>query len=61
MQIQLSPGELIDVTFEGTDGVITVKFDFEGDQKVSVEADLPDSSGREGVIYMEDFSGTVCR
>lgn len=55
MRIVLSAGERVVVTFEGTDGEITVTFG-DGGSLVRVEADLPDSSGREGVIYEEDES-----
>lgn len=52
MKVVLEPGEKVVVTFAGTDGEITVAF-ADGGATVRVEADLPDSSGRSGVIYEE--------
>jgi hypothetical protein len=52
MKIELKLSEKITVTLEGTDGEFTVEFN-EADLRVT--ADMPDSSGREGVIYMEAF------
>jgi hypothetical protein len=55
MKCELSPGEKLVVTFEGTDGEITVEFAMDG-ALVRVSADLPDSTGRKGVIYEERAS-----
>ena len=55
MKVELEPGEKVAVTLSGTDGVITVSYDGDGDSKLTVHADLPDTSGREGIIYEEDF------
>ncbi len=52
MKIELKPGERITVTLEGTDGEIEVAFN---ESDVRVTTDLPDSSGREGIIYQECF------
>lgn len=53
MKLELKPGEAVEVTLEGTDGIITVMF-AAGGSLVRVHADLPDSQGRVGVIYEED-------
>lgn len=53
MQVILEVGETLDVRFRATDGRILVRF---GVDALSVDADLPDSSGRKGEIYREDFS-----
>ncbi len=53
MQIVLKPGERIDVCFEDSDGTIQVAFERDA---IIVSSELPDTSGREGVIYREVFS-----
>ena len=53
MRVVLKPNESVDITFEGTDGVITVSF-ARGGMTVQVIADLPDSTGRVGVNYEEN-------
>jgi hypothetical protein len=60
-RVVLSPGQRVVVEFEGTDGQIGVDFDSQGDSKLEVTADIPDSSGRTGVIYCEDFSRPLGR
>lgn len=55
-KIELKAGEKIVICFEGTDGEITVDYDSGGNQRLSVYADMPDTLGREGLIYLEDFS-----
>lgn len=55
MQVTLCPGEYVDVTFAETDGTIRVAF---LETAIFVNADMPDSTGREGQIYREDFSDT---
>ena len=52
MKIELSPGELLMVTLQGTDGMFTIEF---GERELTVSVDLPDTEGREGVIYSERF------
>jgi len=46
MHIELKAGEQIEISFK--DGVITVAY---GETVASVHADLPDTHGRNGVIY----------
>lgn len=66
MKIELSPGEILEVGFSGSDGIITVemgKYPSALLHEVPTDAvpfirgssDLPDSSGRTGVIYEETF------
>ena len=52
MKIELAPGETLVVSLKDSDGTFTVKF---GESAVTVEADMPDTKGREGVIYEEAF------
>ena len=52
MKIVLNPGEKIEVEFAESDGCITVEFT---QTSISVNADMPDTAGREGVIYLEEF------
>lgn len=54
MKILLSPGEKVEIKFAETDGVIEVAFAFNEDS-IRVTADMPDSTGRVGVIYEERF------
>lgn len=58
MIVMLKPGERVQIQFLESDGELVVEFDVDGDGHLRVLADLPDSSGREGVIYDEDFSRT---
>ncbi len=53
MKVELKPGESVTVTLEGTDGEITVSFN---ETDVRVTADMADSSGRNGIIYLEHFA-----
>lgn len=55
MQIVLRQGEKVEVTFADTDGIITVDYDYNRENKLTVTTDLPDSSGRQGEIYCENF------
>ena len=48
MHIELEAGEQIEISFKDVDGVITVAF---GETVASVHANLPDTHGRDGVIY----------
>ena len=50
--IKLSPGETIIVGFVESDGEITVAF---RETEITVYANLPDASNREGIIYREVF------
>lgn len=50
MKIEIREGEALEISFEGTDGEFIVTWDRKG---IRVEADMPDTSGREGVIYHE--------
>lgn len=52
MKIVLKQGDRLEVCLEGTDGEFVIEY---GDSTLTVTADLPDSDGREGVIYSERF------
>lgn len=52
MRVELKQGESLTVCFADTDGEFVIKY---GKKKLTVKSDLPDSSGREGTIYSENF------
>lgn len=52
MKIILKPGETITVGFHESDGEIAVSFE---EKSIDVVASLPDTSGRDGLIYQEIF------
>ena len=54
MEIVLKPKEKISVTFDGTDGKITVEFNKDG-IVVKEEDDIPDNLGRHDIIYNSRF------
>lgn len=58
MIVVMKPGETLLVQLHESDGEIKVEFDVGGDGHFRVTSDLPDTSGRDGVIYDEDFSLT---
>lgn len=55
MHISLSQGDRLTVVISDSDGSFTVKYGYNDSEKLTVEADMPDSSGRQGIIYEEDF------
>lgn len=61
MRIMLKPGETLIVGFADEndgDGDGTIEIEF-GDEVLIVRADMPDTTGREGVIYEERFADGV--
>lgn len=66
MIITLEPNQSIEIRFAHgrdehgdpllSDGAITVRYDDEK-KRIRVEASEPDSSGRKGVVYQENFDG----
>jgi len=56
MKLELEQGEMILLTLQGTDGEILIDYDSDGSMRLRIMVDMPDSSGREGEIYCEDFS-----
>jgi len=52
MKVTIAKGESLIVNLEGTDGEFIITY---GQSVLSVTADLPDTDGREGVIYSERF------
>ncbi len=66
MIITLEPNQWIEIRFAHgrdehgdpllSDGAITVRYDDEK-KRIRVEASEPDSSGRKGVVYQENFDG----
>lgn len=74
MKVTIDLGEAVEVCFAGTDGTITVAFvpsevrcvmgcNAEVAKQlpngISVHADMPDGSGREGIIYHESGEGPL--
>jgi hypothetical protein len=56
MQVELDPGDILSVLFDGTDGKIEIYFDSDTHpMSLTVTSDLPDTTGREGIIYQEVF------
>ena len=51
--IVIRPGQSVRVVMHETDGEFLIKY---GEEMLTVETDLPDTQGREGVIYCEDYS-----
>ena len=49
------PGMKLSIKFANTDGEFIVDFDSEGNNELTITADLPDSEEREGMIYREVF------
>ena len=56
MKIILRPGEKIEIELENTDGVFTIEYDVDKSGKLLVTSDLADDTGREGIIYEENFN-----
>lgn len=56
MKIQIFAGDQIEVVVADSDGTFTIAYDVDGSRKLTVSADMPDTTGREGEIYCEDFS-----
>lgn len=54
-KIELEYGESVTITFAQSDGEIKVSF---ANFAITVIADMPDKSGREGIIYEETFKDT---
>ena len=52
MRVEIKQGESLTVCLADTDGEFVIKY---GKNKLTVKSDLPDSSGREGTIYSENF------
>lgn len=58
MKIELKPGDTLRVVLEDTDGEFTISYGGIVSNELTVTADLPDDSGREGTIYCETFGET---
>lgn len=52
MRVVIAQGDKLVVQLEGTDGEFEIEY---GSRALTVKADLPDTKGREGVIYSERF------
>ena len=58
MKVVLKKGESVDIAFEDADGSLRIGY---GHTKVFVKAELPDTQGRQGIIYEENFGGVKGR
>ncbi len=59
MKVLLSPGDMLIIGFTDTDGEFRVHFDsglFPNAVVVEETGGLPDTTGRSGELYREDFS-----
>ena len=56
IRIEIEQGDRLEVGFRDADATILVSYNWQDNRKAQIEVDMPDSSGREGVIYCEDFS-----
>ena len=52
MKVEIKQGETVLLTLAGTDGQFTISY---SSTALTVRADLPDTQGREGIIYCEQF------
>lgn len=52
MKVAIFPGETLEIEVGNADGIFTVTY---GEEHLTIEADMPDTSGRMGVIYDENF------
>lgn len=53
--VTIQPGQSVSVCFADSDGEITVSYGSRIPDALTVEADMPDTYGRGGIIYREDF------
>jgi len=59
MKILLQPGDVLEIELGDTDGNFLFSYDHNKDGLLQIIADTPDTRGREGVIYCEDFNAVV--
>jgi hypothetical protein len=52
MHVAIKQGEVLTISPDDSDGVITISY---GEGHFKIEVDMPDTSGREGVIYDEHY------
>jgi hypothetical protein len=57
VRVSIGPGEKVKIRLRGTDGEFVISY---GETALTITADLPDSQGREGVIYSEQFNPPAC-
>lgn len=56
MRLELNLGDTAEIIFADSDGSILVSYGGQIENHVTVHTEWPDTSGREGLIYDEDFS-----
>ncbi len=56
MIISLDPGDVARIEIADSDGVFEIRYDKDENGKLQVWTDMPDSTGRSGVIYEENFA-----
>lgn len=52
MKVLIAQGETLEISPADSDGTFTISY---GDGHLKVEVDMPDTAGREGVIYDEHY------
>lgn len=52
IEITLSRGDSVRIRLQGADGLCLIRY---GNKAVIIKADLPDNSGRNGIIYEERY------
>lgn len=52
VDIVIGPGESVNITLKDADGQFTVAWT---DKELLITANMPDTQGREGIIYREEF------
>ncbi len=55
INVVLEAGDSVKITLAGSDGEFIVSFAGRHKNAVTVEADMPDTQRRQGVIYSEEF------
>lgn len=55
MKITLDRGEYLAVDLADADGTFVIDYGYTGDEQLTVSCDMPDSLGRNGTIYLEQY------
>ena len=56
MKVLIYPGDSLKIEVGDSDGVFFIQYDVERSGQLTITADMPDTTGREGTIYCEDFN-----
>lgn len=55
IRIEIPQGESVEITLRDTDGAFVISYDEDNTGRLTITTDLPDSHGRNGLIYEEKF------